>query len=82
MKTKKKATPKKATGYVRYWGLTKVKVGQKLCWVSQQNKNGWSLGLGLGSHTVWLRNVRFASAKEVQRALGANVVFVELKDAR
>ena len=52
----------------RYYGMTKVKKGQKLAWVSKENKHGWSLGLVVGKRTFWLRNVRFSSVEEVERA--------------
>lgn len=61
----------------RYYGLQVIKEGQKLSWVSAQNKYGWSLGLALGTRTIWLRNIRFNSPKEVERALGSSVVFIK-----
>lgn len=59
--------------------MIKIKAGQKLAWISMQNKNGWSLGLAVGKHNVWLRNVRFNSPEEVKRAVegkALGVVFV------
>jgi uncharacterized protein YgiM (DUF1202 family) len=65
-----------------HYGIVKVKAGTKLCWLSQQNKHGWSLGLALNKHTVWLRNVRFATLKDVKMALSSkNIVFVHLKNS-
>lgn len=64
----------------RYYGLDKVRTGAKLAWVSQENKHGWSLGLAHGKRTVWLRNVRFASEKEVERALKSGVAFIHLAE--
>lgn len=63
----------------RYYGMTVVREGKKQCWVSTQNKNGWSLGLALNDRTVWLRNIRFESRKDVEAALKGKVVFVHLK---
>lgn len=62
----------------RWYGMKKVKRGEKVCWLAKEDKNGWSLGLALGERTLWLRNLRFPSHKEVSRILGANVVFVYL----
>lgn len=59
--------------------MTKIKTGEKLCWLSSQNRNGWSLGLSLGKKTMWLRNTRFASASEVKRAVKAGIVFIHVK---
>ena len=69
----------------RYYGTVKIKEGQKLCWLSKENKNGWSLGLGLNQRTVWLTGLRFKSRKEVERILESDsipVVFVELKNSK
>lgn len=63
----------------RYYGMTVVREGKKQCWLSSQNKNGWSLGLALNDRTVWLRNIRFESRKDVEAALKSKVVFVHLK---
>lgn len=67
MTTKKIAKAQKVKR-VRYYGILKIKKGQKLAWVSKENKHGWSLGLAVEKRTVWLRNVRFASLEEVERA--------------
>lgn len=76
MKNKKKAKNRK-----REYGMTKVRKGEKACWLSRQNKHGWSLGLALGSRTLWLRNVRIATKKEVDRIVNkTGIVFVQLKD--
>lgn len=57
--------------------------GTKACWMSEQNKNGWSLGFALESHTIWLRNTRFATKAQVEQAVGAkNVVFMPLKGSK
>lgn len=63
----------------RYFGLTVLREGKKMSWVSQQNKNGWALGLALEKRTVWLRNIRFQSRKDVTAALKGKVVFLHLK---
>lgn len=66
----------------RYYGLEVLKEGTKFAWLSMQNKNGWSLGLALNKRTIWLRNIRFATRKEVERALEGSkrsVVFVPVK---
>lgn len=70
----------KAKKRVRHYGMVKIPKGAKICWLSVQNKNGWSLGLALNSRTIWLRNVRFSSKDEVSRATDAQkVVFVGKK---
>lgn len=63
----------------RLFGLKKIRKGEKLCWLSYENKNGWSLGLAFEKKTLWLRNVRFASKEEVNRAISSSVVFAEMK---
>lgn len=65
------------------YGLKKVRLGEKVCWISNENKHGWSLGFALGKQTFWLKNVRFATNEEVSRVLrGSNVVFVHLKNPK
>ena len=66
---------------VRHYGLTKLAAGQKFCFISQENVNGWSLGLSLDNRTVWLTNVRFASMKDVKLALRGSAVFIGKKKA-
>ena len=66
----------------RLFGLKKIRKGEKLCWFSYENKNGWSLGLAFGKGTLWLRNVRFASKEEVERAISSSTVFAEMKHKR
>lgn len=66
----------------RYFGITKIRRGQKLCWLSRQDKNGWSLGLALPSRTIWLTGIRFKTLDEVKLALDnelTSTVFVHLK---
>ena len=76
----KKKKQKKVPGRKRYFGITKIRSRAKFCWLSHENKHGWSLGFALEDRTVWLRNLRFASKSEVYRAIdGQKVVFVELK---
>lgn len=58
------------------YGVQKIKTGAKVCWLSHENKFGWSLGLVLGKRTVWLRNLRFKTVEEVERVTKSNVVFV------
>lgn len=68
----------------RYYGITKIKQGQKFCWVSKEDKNGWSLGLALMKRTVWLTGLRFKSIDEVKRVVDTeltNTVFIHLKDS-
>lgn len=65
----------------RYFGIVKLKQGIKICWLSKQDKNGWSLGLALGKRTVWVKGLRFASKQEVKRAVKATIVFLALKHA-
>lgn len=78
-KKSKKLAPSQTSAY-RYYGIVKLKKGQKLAWFSQENKHGWSLGLALEKRTIWLRNIRFASKAEVLRAVDSkSVVFIEKK---
>lgn len=62
-------------GY-RYYGRILADKATKLSWISQQNKNGWSLGLLIEGHKVWLRSIRFSSEAQVTRALGSKVEFI------
>jgi hypothetical protein len=65
----------------RFYGLVKIRQGEKVAWLSHQNKHGWSLGLATGSHTFWLKNVRIKTKKEVDRIVNrTGIVFVQLKD--
>lgn len=66
-KVKKSPEYSLVTPKPRYFGLVKVKRGAKMCWVSHESKNGWSLGLALGKRTVWLKGLRFASIDQVKR---------------
>ncbi len=68
---------------VRFYGRVKIKHRQKMCWISEQNKNGWSLGLALNTHTVWLRNVRFVDRQAVEKAMeSGGIVFIHLKNSK
>ncbi len=61
-------------------GVVKVPTGTKFCWISKEDKNGWSLGFALNSKTLWIRGLRLASRKEVERAMEkSSLVFVNLK---
>lgn len=72
---------RRSKGRTRYYGTVKLKAGSKYAWLSQQNKNGWSLGLALNNRTVWLRNIRFATRKEVEKAMErSKLVFIQLKN--
>lgn len=48
----------------------------KCCWLSMQNKNGWSLGFCIKNKTYYLRGIRFLDIDEVKCALKKNIVFV------
>jgi len=63
----------------RNFGMVKIRKNQKICWVSGESKNGWSLGLAMGKRTIWLTGLRFADTRAVKMALGAGKVFVHLK---
>ena len=63
----------------KVYGRVEIPVGSKLCWLSIQNKHGWSLGLSLEKRTVWLRNVRFNTFEEVKRAIKSGIVSVATK---
>lgn len=66
----------------RMYGLKKIRVGEKVCWLSAENKNGWSLGFAWGKKTLWLRNLRLANRKEVERAMKSAVVYIHLKNSK
>jgi uncharacterized protein YgiM (DUF1202 family) len=61
------------------YGMVKIAKGQKLSWLSVENKQGWSLGLALNGKTIWLKNTRFPSQAEAERAVDAKVVFIPVK---
>ena len=78
----KKKTQKelKAERRAKAWyGMKKIKQGEKVCWLAKQNKYGYSLGLALGKRTIWLRNVRVPNVSELKRVLKSSVVFIHLK---
>jgi uncharacterized protein YgiM (DUF1202 family) len=65
----------------RYYGMVRIREGEKMVWLSQQNKHGWSLGLAMNKRTIWLRNVRFQSRKDVTKAIErGKLVFIHLKN--
>lgn len=69
----------------RFYGRKTVKKGTKATWLSVQNKHGWSLGLAFGKRTIWLRNVRFETQKDVHNALAGDrrqVVYISLKGSK
>ena len=67
---------------VRYHGLIKINPDSAFNFISNEDKNGWSLGLILKAHTAWLTNVRFVSKKEVLAIVKNNrVVFFPKKKA-
>lgn len=53
---------------------------KKFCWVTEETKKGWRLGLVIGEKpTHWLRPaVYFSSHKETEKALRGNMVVVHL----
>lgn len=60
-------------------GVFILREGAKIAWLSKQSKNGWSLGFTTNNRTIWVTGVRFASRKEVARAVRSSVVFIGLK---
>ena len=78
MNYKEKKAKRRAS---RMYGLKKMKKGEKHCWLASENKNGWALGFALNNGTLWLRNLRFASRIEVEKALKSAIVFIHLKDS-
>ncbi len=66
----------------RYFGIVKLKKGEKHCWISKEDKNGWSLGFALNSRTIWIKGIRFVSRQEVLRAISSKIVFVHLKNSK
>lgn len=71
---------KKVNKKPRYYGIVKVRRFQKMCWVSKESKNGWSLGLALGDRDVWLTGLRFAKTSDVDEVTKhLSTVFVHMK---
>lgn len=64
----------------KWYGVKKLRKGEKVCWMAQEYKNGWALGLALGTRTLWLRNLRIPSRQEVERVMESSVVFINLKN--
>lgn len=62
-------------------GLIVLKGNEKCCWVSKEDKNGWSLGFALNKKTVWLTGLRFKSPYDVQ-LLVQGVTFIHLKNSK
>lgn len=83
---KKKSTKKEIRSKRRErYGMKKIPKNAKMCWLSVENKHGWSLGFALNKYTVWLKNVRFASSKDVESAFDgkrAKIVFIHLKKSK
>lgn len=71
--------PKAKKNKKRYFGTVIIKRGAKMCWVSRHDKNGWSLGLAMGSRTQWLTGLRFKDTDEIKRVLSLNIAFVHMK---
>jgi hypothetical protein len=71
---------KKALKKKRYFGIVTLPKAIRFCWVSKQDKNGWSLGFALDERTVWVTGIRFETEKEVEKAMKSNIVFVHLKN--
>jgi hypothetical protein len=63
----------------RYFGIVKLARGHKSSWLSKEDVRGWSLGYAISNRTVWLKGLRFASPEEVEKAIGAKVIFVNKK---
>lgn len=61
-----------------WYGRKTVKKGQKTCWIAKEDKNGWAIGLTLGPRTLWLRNFRVSTEKEVERIVKGSIVFIHL----
>lgn len=63
----------------KWYGMKKIRKGEKICWLAREDKNGYSLGVCFGGRTLWLRNLRIESVSELKKVLKASVVFVHLK---
>ena len=51
----------------------------KSCWIAKQCRKGWKLGYCIeNDKPLWLRNILFVAPKDVEKALRANIVFVEM----
>lgn len=78
--TKSKA--KKINRDRRWYGMKSLKVGQKVCWMAKQDKNGWALGLAFNDRTLWLRNLRIPTEAEVKRVVKGSTVFIHVKETK
>lgn len=79
---RKKTTTKRSGSKQRYFGIVKIKRGEKLCWIAKEFSNGWSLGLALNNRNVWLTGLRFADRKELERVGESSVVFVHMRNSK
>lgn len=65
---------------MKWYGMKRLKSGQKICWLAKQDKHGYAIGLALGPRTLWLRNFRVPNRKEVCRVMErTSLVFINLK---
>ncbi len=64
----------------KWYGMKKLKVGQKVCWLAKQDRNGYALGLAFSNRTLWLRHFRAASEAEVKRIVKSGIVFIHLAE--
>lgn len=64
----------------RYFGITKIRQGAKMCWLAKQDKNGWALGLALSKRNVWLTGLRFKTMEDLKAAIDSNIAFIHLKN--
>lgn len=78
----KKAKATKKVRRPRYHGVTKIKKGQKICWLAREFRNGWKVALSLPDRDVWLTDLRFADRHEVERVFFSRIVFVYLKNSK
>lgn len=62
-------------------GIVKIPKRSKFCWISKEDRNGWSLGFALSKKTLWIRGLRFSTKEEVDRAMESNIIFVLLKNS-
>lgn len=75
---KKKIDESKRRGWreAKHYGMIQIQKGAKINWVARETKHGWKIGLVVGTHIRWIRNVFFANYDD---ALKGNINVLALK---
>jgi hypothetical protein len=62
--------------------VIRLKLSDKVVWLSKEEKRGWSLGLALGTQTLWLKRLRMPDLLAVRSLLKVGLVSVALKNKK